>query len=69
MRHLAALLIEAKEAKPELLRYLEGLELQSENQGKELKMLRWTRSCEQFADLDQELDRKDWYSGTDVLPE
>jgi hypothetical protein len=60
MQRFAEILIEAREAKPELLRYLERLEMISENQARELKMLRWSLSCEQMADVDEELDRYDW---------
>jgi hypothetical protein len=60
MQRFAELLIQAREAKPELLRYLERLEMLSENQARELKMLRWTLSGEQMADLDEELDRYEW---------
>jgi hypothetical protein len=60
MRRFAELLIEAREAKPELLRYLEGLEMKTETQARELKMLRWTLTGEQMADWDQEQDKADW---------
>ncbi|MDB5049652.1 MAG: hypothetical protein JWO30_2723 [Fibrobacteres bacterium] len=60
MHRFANLLIKAREAKPELLSYLERLEMRSENQARELKMLRWTLAGEQMADWDQEQDRIEW---------
>jgi hypothetical protein len=60
MRYFAALVVEAREAKPELLRYLESLESKAENQARELKALRWTLAGEQLADWDQEQDRLEW---------
>ncbi|HKP94133.1 MAG TPA: hypothetical protein VJ385_00110 [Fibrobacteria bacterium] len=60
MRRFAVLLVEAREAKPELLRYLESLEMKSDNQARELEMLRWTLAGEKMADWDHEQDRQDW---------
>lgn len=65
MRRFAMLLIEAREVKPELLRYLEWLETKSENQARELKALRWTVAGEQMADWDEAQDRKDWLDRAD----
>jgi hypothetical protein len=61
MHSFANLLIKAREAKPELLSYLERLEMTSDNQARELKMLRWTLAGEQMADWDQEQDRLEWF--------
>jgi hypothetical protein len=69
MHRFALLLIEAREAKPELLRYLEGLELKSECQARELKALRWTLSGEQMADWDQEQDKQEWMQRAGKLKE
>jgi hypothetical protein len=61
MRRIAMLLIEARLGQPELLRYLERLEMRIENQERELRMLRWAVSGEQMADWDHEQDIWDWH--------
>jgi hypothetical protein len=61
MRRFANLLIKAREAKPELLSYLESLEMKSESQARELKTLRWSLAGEQMADWDQEQDKWEWF--------
>ena len=60
MRRFAILLVQAREAEPELIRYLEALEMKCESQDRELRMLRWTLSGEQMADLDMEEDKREW---------
>ena len=60
MRRSAWLLMEAREAGPELFRYVETLELQLDRQERELKALRWTVKGERMADWDQEQDQLEW---------
>ncbi len=68
MKRWARLLIEAKQAKPQLFHYLEALETRFESQSRELRMLRWTLSGERFADLDEELDLQIRHSWIDEGP-
>ena len=46
MRRIAMQLIKTRQAQPELLRCLEGLEMRVEYQKRELNRLRWTLSGE-----------------------
>lgn len=60
MHGLARLLMRAREAGPELYRYVETLEAQVDRQERELGYLRWTVNGERMADLDLEQDRLEW---------
>ena len=66
MKRLARMLVAAKEAKPELYRYLETLEARYESQARELRMMRWTVSGERFADIDEDLDLRNRRYGADA---
>jgi hypothetical protein len=60
MHGLARLMMQAREAGPELYRYVEMLENQVDRQERELNHLRWTVGGERLADLDLEQDRLEW---------
>jgi hypothetical protein len=60
MRRFAELLMQAREAGPELFRYVEALEMRVDSQERELNVLRWTVRGEQMADWDLEQDQLEW---------
>lgn len=60
MHGLARLLMKAREAGPELFRYVEMLEAQVDRQERELNHLRWTVNGERMADWDLEQDQLEW---------
>jgi hypothetical protein len=60
MRQITRLLMRAREASPDLFRYLEALEMRVDRQERELAALRWTANGERMADWDQEQDQLDW---------
>jgi hypothetical protein len=60
MHRLARLLMRAREAGPDLFRYLEALEMRVDRQERELAALRWTVKGERMADWDQEQDQLEW---------
>lgn len=60
MRRIMQSLIQAKEAGPELFRYVEALEMRVDRQERELASLRWTVKGERMADWDQEQDQLEW---------
>ena len=60
MHRHARQLIRAQEAGPDLLRYMEALEMRVDRQERELAALRWTVKGERMADWDQEQDQLEW---------
>lgn len=60
MHRLALLLMRAREASPDLFRYVEALEMRVDRQERELAALRWTVKGERMADWDQEQDQMEW---------
>ena len=60
MRRFARWLERAREAGPELYRYVEALELRVDRQERELSALRWTVDGERMADWDLEQDQLEW---------
>ena len=60
MHRMAAALIRAREAGPDLFRYVEALELRVDRQERELNALRWTVNGERMADWDLEQDQLEW---------
>ena len=60
MHGVARLLMQAREAGPELYRYIETLEAQVDRLERELSYLRWTVNGERMADLDLEQDQLEW---------
>ena len=60
MHGLARLLIRAREAGPDLFRYVEALEMRVDRQERELTALRWTVKGERMADWDLEQDQLEW---------
>jgi hypothetical protein len=60
MHRITRLLMLAREAGPDLYRYVEALEMRVDRQERELAALRWTVKGERMADWDQEQDQLEW---------
>jgi hypothetical protein len=60
MHRIIRLLMRAREAGPDLFRYVEALEMRVDRQERELATLRWTVKGERMADWDQEQDQLEW---------
>lgn len=60
MHRIIRLLMSAREAGPDLFRYVEALEMRVDRQERELAALRWTVKGERMADWDQEQDQLEW---------
>lgn len=60
MHRISRLLMRAREAGPDLFRYVEALEMRVDRQERELAALRWTAKGERMADWDQEQDQLEW---------